>query len=169
MHGLGIFTGADLKTWSLSDLQARFGKSGPWYYAIARGQDGRPVNTSRERKSSGSETTFGEDLIEPARIEAGVLEMADDVWGWCEKTGRRARTVTVKVKWADFQQSTRCHTYPRMLDTRAQLHEASLALIRSVYPPPKGIRLVGVTLSNFAPLPASLDQDESLQLESDAA
>src|ERR1700761_1378475 len=80
MHSLGIFTGADLKTWSLPDLQARFGKSGPWYYAIARGQDGRPVNTSRERKSSGSETTFSADLVDPAQIEGGVLEMADDVW-----------------------------------------------------------------------------------------
>ena len=56
-------------------------------------EDHRPVNPNRERKSSGSETTFEEDLIDPARIEAGVLAMADDVWAWCEKTGaaRRAR------------------------------------------------------------------------------
>jgi DNA polymerase IV len=80
MHDFGIHTGADLKTWSLQDLQARFGKSGPWYYGIARGQDHRTANPSRERKSSGSETTFDEDLVEPARIEAGVIEMADDVW-----------------------------------------------------------------------------------------
>src|SRR6202012_115976 len=64
MHALGIHTGADLKAWSLADLQGRFGKSGPWYHAIARGQDARPVNPSRERKSSGSETTFNEDRSE---------------------------------------------------------------------------------------------------------
>ena len=58
MHAAGIQTGADLKTWSLGDIQQRFGKSGGWYYAIARGEDHRPVNPNRERKSSGSETTF---------------------------------------------------------------------------------------------------------------
>jgi len=150
MHALGINTGADLKRWPLQDLQARFGKSGPWYYSIARGQDHRAVNPSRERKSSGSETTFNEDLFEPSRIEAGVLEMADDVWAWCEKSGKKGRTVTVKIKWADFKQSTRSQSYPSLLETRDQLHAASLALIRSVFPPGKGIRLVGVTLSNFA-------------------
>src|SRR5271155_1756074 len=58
MHAAGIQTGADLKTWSLQDLQHRFGKAGGWYYAIARGEDHRAVNPNRERKSSGSETTF---------------------------------------------------------------------------------------------------------------
>ena len=149
MHNLGIQFGADLRTWSLQDLQAQFGKSGLWYYHISRGEDHRPVNPSRIRKSSGSETTFDEDLIDSSRIEAGVLEMADDVWKWCEQTGRRGRTVTVKIKWADFQQSTRSQSYPRVLESKAELHAASLALVRSVLPPPKGIRLVGVTLSNF--------------------
>jgi DNA polymerase-4 len=169
MHGLGIHTGADLKAWSLQDLQARFGKSGPWYYAIARGEDHRPVNPSRVRKSSGSETTFEEDLVDPVRIEAGVLEMADDVWAWCEKTGLRGRTVTVKIKWADFQQATRSQSYPRVLESRAQVQQASRALIQSVFPPPKGIRLVGVTLSNFAPPLASLVPNAGLQLGADAA
>lgn len=150
MHAAGIQTGADLRTWSLQDLQRTFGKAGAWYHAIARGQDERPVNPNRERKSSGSETTFGEDLTDPARIEAGVLAMADDVWGWCEKTGGRGRTVTVKIKWSDFTQSTRSQSLPTPVSDRATLHEASLGLIRSVFPPARGIRLVGVTLSNFA-------------------
>jgi DNA polymerase-4 len=105
MHAAGIRTGADLKTWSLNDLQRRFGRAGGWYHAIARGRDDRPVTPNRERKSSGSETTFEEDLSDPARVEAAIVAMADDVWAWCEKTGERGRTVTVKVKWADFQQS----------------------------------------------------------------
>jgi DNA polymerase IV len=150
MQAAGIQTGADLKTWSLQDLQKRFGKVGGWYFAIARGRDDRPVNPNRERKSSGSETTFGEDLIDPAEIEAGVLAMADDVWAWCEKTGERGRTVTVKIKWSDFQQSTRSQSLARPVGDRSTLHAASLGLIRSVFPPPKGIRLVGVTLSNFS-------------------
>ena len=158
MHAAGIQTGADLRAWSLQDLQQRFGKAGGWYHAIARGEDHRAVDPNRERKSSGSETTFGEDLVDPARIEEGVLAMADDVWAWCEKTGARARTVTVKIKWADFQQSTRSHSLASPLGSRSALHEASLGLIRSVFPPPKGIRLVGVTLSNFAGPKADLAQ-----------
>ena len=169
MHRLGIHTGADLKAWPLSDLQARFGKSGAWYYAIARGEDHRAVNPNRERKSSGSETTFSEDCTDPGSIEAGVLAMADDVWAWCEKTGRRGRTVTVKIKWADFQSSTRSQSFPSPIDAQAKLHEASLGLIRAVFPPPKGIRLVGVTLSNFAPARDRLSAMPSLLPESDAA
>ena len=161
MHAAGIQTGADLRTWSLQDLQRTFGKAGAWYHAIARGQDERPVNPNRERKSSGSETTFGEDLTDPARIEAGVLAMADDVWGWCEKTGGRGRTVTVKIKWSDFTQSTRSQSLPTPVSDRATLHEASLGLIRSVFPPARGIRLVGVTLSNFA---AQTDESAELSL-----
>jgi DNA polymerase-4 len=169
MHAAGVQTGGDLKTWSLQDLQHRFGKAGTWYYTIARGQDDRAVNPNRERKSSGSETTFDEDLTDPDRIEAGVLAMADDVWAWCEKAGGRGRTVTVKIKWADFQQSTRSQSLATPVSSRATLHEASLGLIRSVFPPPKGIRLVGVTLSNFAPQQASVAQEPSLLPESDAA
>ncbi len=149
LHELGIETGADLKARSLRDLHARFGKSGAWYYGIARGQDLRPVNPDRERKSSGSETTFKADSTDPARIEAGVLAVADDVWAWCEKTAQRGRTVTVKIKWGDFQQSTRSRSFSSPLDSRAKLHEASLALVRSVFPPARGVRLAGVTLSKF--------------------
>jgi DNA polymerase-4 len=169
MHRLGIQTAADLKAWSLHDLQARFGKSGGWYYNIARGVDHRPVNPNRVRKSSGSETTFSQDLTEPAPIEAGVLEMADDVWAWCEQTGQRGRTVTVKIKWSDFQVSTRSHSFPGPIDSRAKLHEASLGLIRSVFPPGKGVRLVGVTLSNFSTAAVNLGANPTLLPESDAA
>ena len=169
MHALGIQTGADLKTWSLQDLQTRFGKFGPWYFAISRGQDARPVNTSRERKSSGSETTFDEDLIDAERIEAGVVAMANDVWAWCEKTGARGRTVTVKIKWADFQQSTRSQSLTRPVESQATLHQASLGLIRSVFPPAKGVRLVGVTLSNLAPQQAELHAEMPLLPGPDAA
>ena len=62
MQALGIETGADLRAWSLEALTAHFGKPGSWYYGVARGLDHRPVNPNRERKSSGSETTFEEDL-----------------------------------------------------------------------------------------------------------
>jgi DNA polymerase IV len=149
MAALGIETGADLRAKSFEFLRAHFGSSAGWYHAIARGEDDRPVEPDRVRKSSGSETTFNRDLTEPAEIEAGVLEMAADVWGWCEKAQAFGRTVTVKVKYADFQQITRSRSVSGLVDTRVLLDELSLALIRSVLPTPKGIRLVGVTVSNF--------------------
>ncbi|MDG2535571.1 DNA polymerase IV [Sphingomonas sp. HITSZ_GF] len=150
MQGLGIETGADLRGKSIEFLRAHFGSSADWYYAIARGEDDRPVDAERIRKSSGSETTFDRDLVEPAEIEAGVLEMAEDVWAWCEKAQEFGRTVTVKVKYADFQIITRSRSLSAgLVDRREALREMSLSLIRSVLPTPKGIRLVGVTVSNF--------------------
>ena len=149
MHALGVETGADLRGQTLAFLQERFGKAGNWYFEIARGQDDRPVQPDRERKSSGSETTFPEDLSDPVRIEAGVIAMADDVWAWCEKTNCRGRTVTVKIKWANFQIASRSRSIETPIETRDKLHELALELIRTVFPPQKGIRLVGVTLSNF--------------------
>ena len=135
MHALGIETGADLRGQTLAFLRERFGKAGNWYFEIARGRDDRPVQPGRERKSSGSETTFPEDLIDPVRIEAGVIAMADDVWAWCEKTNCRGRTVTVKIKWANFQISSRSRSIETAIETRDKLHELALELIRTVFPP----------------------------------
>jgi DNA polymerase-4 len=149
MHRIGIETGADLRAKSLQFLEQHFGKSATWYLAIANGEDNRPVVADRQRKSSGSETTFGRDLIEAAEIEAGVEAMADKVWTWCEKTSAYGRTVTVKVKFADFQQITRSHSFASVITCQDLLTRASLALVRTILPPDKGVRLLGVTVSNF--------------------
>jgi DNA polymerase-4 len=149
MNRLGIFTGADMRKQSLAFLQQHFGKSGPWYHAIANGDDDRPVVPDRPRKSSGSETTFAEDLTDPARIEAGVLAMADQVWTWCEKANAFGRTVTVKIKYADFRQATRSQSLSARIISAVVLRQVSLALVRTVFPPAQGVRLVGVAVSNF--------------------
>ncbi|TCM28411.1 hypothetical protein [Novosphingobium sp. ST904] len=125
-----------------------------WYYAIARGEDYRPVNPNRVRKSSGSETTFERDLTDPAEIEAGVLRMVDDVWRWCETRSRFGRTVTVKIKYGDFKQITRRRSQAEVVATLDNFQNLARDLIRSVLPPTKGIRLVGVTVSNFGGPPA---------------
>lgn len=149
MNRLGIFAGGDLRNQSLSFLQQHFGKSGPWYYAISRGEDYRPVNPNRIRKSSGSETTFKIDLTAPDDIEDGVRSMADEVWDWCEKTQQFGRTATVKIKYADFQQATRSRTLPAPVTSRETLRAVSIELVRTVCPPRLGIRLLGVTVSGF--------------------
>jgi DNA polymerase-4 len=150
MHELGIQTGADLKLRSLEELQERFGKVGSWYYRIARGDDKREVNPNRERKSVSSETTFAEDLTDKATIEKEVILLADSVWAWVERTSRHGRTVTIKIKWADYKQSTRGRSAKHSIVDVTQFRQISLDLIGTVFPLPKGIRLLGVTLSNFA-------------------
>jgi nucleotidyltransferase/DNA polymerase involved in DNA repair len=77
---------------------------------------------------------------------------------WCQKAEAFGRTVTVKVKYADFQQATRSRSLTTPVSSQSVLHEISLALVRSVLPTEKGIRLVGVSVSNF-------ERTESAQLD----
>ena len=121
MQRLGIQTGADLRAQSLAFLQQHFGKHAAWYLGIANGEDDRPVVADRPRKSSGSETTFERDLTASAEIESGVEAMADEVWAWCEKAKAFARTVTVKVKFADFHQVTRSRSGAKADGNRRRL------------------------------------------------
>ena len=75
--------------------------------------------------------------------------MADEVWAWCEKAQAFGRTVTVKIKYADFRQATRSRTVPAIVTSQKTLRNVSLSLVRTVLPSAKGVRLVGVTLSSF--------------------
>ncbi len=150
MKRLGINTGADLKEQSLEFLEQYFGKSGTYYYAIARGNDERRVVPNRPRKSVGSETTFMEDLGRPQEIEEGVDSVLDDVWSYCERTGMSGRTVTVKIKYADFQIVTRSRSLPAPVASRDELARTSVALVRTIFPLEKKVRLLGVSLSNMA-------------------
>jgi DNA polymerase-4 len=149
LNTFGIHTGADLKVQPLAFLEQHFGEAGAWYYAIARGDDDRPVQPNRPRKSSGSETTFSEDRSQSAEIERGIIQMADDVWSWCEKNQSFGSAVTVKIKFADFRIATRSRTHTRPIVTRESLHEISLGLVRTVLPVEIGVRLVGVAVSKF--------------------
>jgi len=149
MKALGIETGEDLHRQSLEFLVHHFGSSGAWFYGIARGIDARPVNPDRERKSSGSETTFETDLSDPDRIEAEITALADKVFGWCETAQAFGRTATVKIKYADFVQATRRRSLPGVITDAATLRRVAQDLVRSVYPLRAGVRLLGVTVSNF--------------------
>lgn len=150
MKRLGIATGADLRAQSMDFLRAHFGSSAEWYHGIARGIDDRPVNPDRVRKSSGSETTFARDLTDPAEIETELIGQADEVWDWCAARAAYGRTVTVKAKYADFRQVTRSRTAPAPVRDRDTLRSTARDLIGTLYPLTLGLRLVGVTVSNFA-------------------
>jgi len=84
-------------------------------------------------------------------IGALVLQpIIEKVWRTCEGTEIRARTVTPKVKYADFQQITRSRTGQALLSTRAEIEQVSYALLEPLFPVTKGIRLLGMTLSSLA-------------------
>jgi DNA polymerase-4 len=158
MKRLSIHTGEDLRRQSLEVLSQHFGKAGPWFYGVARGLDDRPVNPDRVRKSSGSETTFPADLTDPAAITAEVQALADKVFGWCVGAGAFGRTVTVKIKYADFQQATRSRSLSGPVMVQDSLRALARDLIAALLPVAKGVRLLGVTVSNFEPGAAQVQQ-----------
>ena len=149
MEGLGIRNGADLKGQTLEFLREHFGKAGPYYYALARGIDERPVCADRVRKSVGAETTFGADLFTAEEARAALEPLIAKVWSYCEGSTIRGRTATLKAKYADFQQITRSRSLEVPIDSRAVLEELVYQLLEPLFPVSKGIRLLGVTLSSL--------------------
>ena len=162
MNRLGIHTGLDLRAQTLPFLQQHFGKSGAFYYGIARGVDMRPVRPDRIRKSIGAENTFETDLTSFDAARERLLPIIEKVWRHCETTGMRGRTVTLKVKYADFSQITRARSGHDPVDNAADLIRISLALLGPVFPVPRGIRLLGVTVSGLND--AAPDTDSQLRL-----
>src|ERR1700736_3345735 len=147
MHGLGIFTGLDLRNQNLAFLEANFGKAGAYYYSISRGVDERPVRANRVRKSVGAENTFSTDLTESEAMVAELQTLIDKVWRHCDTSGNRGRTVTLKIKFADFEIISRSQSLPRAVADRAELENVSVALLRKSMPLSKAVRLLGVSLS----------------------
>jgi len=151
MEKLGILTGADLKAQSLSFLQAHFGKSGMWYYQIARGIDERPVQPDRPRKSIGAEDTFAADIFELEAAKAQLAFLAAKVWRHCASKNLTGKTVTLKIKYADFQIITRSRTLHSPIQAENELLSVAAVLLEATFPTPKGIRLLGITLSSLLP------------------
>jgi DNA polymerase IV len=149
MNSHGIHTGADLRAQPLEFLQREFGKSGTFYYWIARGVDERPVRADRIRKSIGAENTFLEDLREFEAMRDALQPIVDKIWHHCEQTGTRGRTVTLKVKFADFEQITRRHTVSETIASPRDLHQIAVDLLRGLVPLKRRVRLLGVTLSSL--------------------
>jgi len=148
MKKLGIETGLDLRHKTLEELTERFGKSGQYYFNIARGIDERPVRSSRVRKSLGKETTFAQDVRSVAEITAKLLDLAEIVLENLKKQQLEARTVTVKVKYADFQQVTRAHTLEQAV-TLNELQAVIPLLLSRTEAGITPVRLVGLSLSGF--------------------
>lgn len=149
MEKLGILTGADLRAYPLEFLRQHFGKSGLWYHQISRGIDHRPVEPHRQRKSIGTEDTFAKDIFDLSEAQAEVSLLARKVWHYCTNRKLKGRTVTLKVKYADFQQITRSRTQAVGIRHKPELEAIAHRLLQPLFPTPKGIRLLGVTLSSL--------------------
>ena len=162
MNRMGIEFGLDLRARTLAFLQHHFGKSGPYYYWISRGVDERPVLANRARKSVGAENTFSADLFTFATAWEALQPIINKLWHHCDSAGARGRTVTLKVKYADFQQITRSRTLEIPIHTRAELDEVSRSLLAPIFPVSRGIRLLGISLSSLAN--ATSERDYQLKL-----
>jgi DNA polymerase-4 len=149
MNALGLFTGIDIRNASREFLTSHFGKAGAYYHGVAHGIDDRPVVADRPRKSIGAETTYDRDLTEWADVPPALDFVFGKVWEAYGKSGRPARTVTVKIKFADFRQITRSRTVLEAITERRTVEEISLELLKPHFPSEKGVRLLGVTLSHL--------------------
>ncbi len=149
MNALGIHTGLDLRQQSRAFLAEHFGKSGDYLFGVARGVDNRPVQADRVRKSVGAETTFERDLLRWDEVAPVLAPVFAKVWDACSRGGHAGRTVTVKVKYADFQQITRSRSGAGPVAAQAVLEQVSLELLRPLFPSQLGVRLLGITLSNL--------------------
>ena len=150
MEQLGIHTGADLRDWSLPALQAKFGSSAEWYWRIARGIDEREVKPDRPYKSVSAERTFDEDQRDPDRLTAELTRIAGYAWDRVKRADVAGRTVTLKVKFADFTIITRSKSFSVPVPDLESFTAAGQALLAALFPLPKGIRLLGLGLHNLS-------------------
>jgi DNA polymerase-4 len=160
MHQMGIFFGSDLKQLSEHRLVQNFGKAGTYYYQIVRGIDYRPVNPHRELKSVGGENTFSTDLFNSNEMETALLPIANKVFERLQRSGKFGRTITLKAKYADFSQVTRSKTLNEAVLSFDLLWQTTLELLPLLIVPQLGVRLLGVSVSNFLN-----EEQEAVQLE----
>ncbi len=149
MKRMGIYKGADLKQWQEMDLVQRFGKVGRHYYQIVRGEDNRLVNPNRIRKSIGAERTFSEDLTEVAVMKEKLSYLAEIVFEYMQKSDNFGRTVTLKIKSADFKTYTRSKSFAGELSQLAHLVAVAHELLENSEEELDTVRLLGVSVSNL--------------------
>lgn len=149
-HRLGIATGADLREWSKQRLVAYFGRIGAHYYSVVRGIDERPVVPDRTRKSIGVERTFMEDVSMAEDVKIAQEKVLDELWKRFSSSGKKGKTVTVKVKFSNFEIITRRETLENYIESREQVAEAIKRLTPLDMIEERRCRLLGATISGFS-------------------
>lgn len=149
MRQVGVHTGADLKRWSESELVSKFGKMGAYYYYIVRGLDDRPVEPNRIRKSLGAEESYARDLSDPDEILSSLREIASVLQRRISSSQSTGRTLTLKVKYADYQQITRSKTVAESISGLDDINDLAVELLNTTEVHRRPVRLLGLTLSNL--------------------
>ncbi|MGV8082714.1 MAG: DNA polymerase IV [Coriobacteriia bacterium] len=153
IHNLGALAGLD----DVAAIEV-LGSCGPTMVARARGEDPREVHDSDVTKSVSAEQTFATDLHSADEIEQALRQLCARLGRRLRRSGMVGRTVTVKVRYSDFTTRTAQRTLRAATDDEARFYPLALELVRSLWSPGIGIRLLGVGLSGFA------DQAEQLEL-----
>ena len=148
MRALGITDGASLRERTLSFLTARFGKKGRIYYDFARGEDNRPVEPFRERKSVAREHTLERDVTALFPMTVELYNVVKGLMPRLEKAAFSGRTLTLKLKFDDFSVKTYSVTRRKVFSEFADILDTSKALLRQSGAVGRPVRLIGVSLSN---------------------
>ena len=151
LERLGIRTVGDLaKLDERTVVNALGSASGTHLLALANGRDDRAVEVDRDPKSIGHEETYPHDLHDLGQLERELVRLSDAVSGRLRRHGSGARTLTLKVRFAGFRTVTRSTTLDSSVDTGPELVAALKPLLRAL-DVSAGVRLLGVSTSNFAP------------------
>lgn len=162
MHELGIFTGEDLSAFKEPDLVNHFGKAGHYYYNIVRGIDEREVKPDRIRKSVGAENTYETDLDNIDLMNEKLLEVALAVERRLIRIPTAGRTVSLKVRYDNFEIVTRSITLPHHVCESKELYEMASGLLSFTEVSTRKVRLLGISVSNL-----SIGKPEPTQLKLD--
>jgi len=149
MHELQIFKGKHLRGLSMDELKQYFGPSADYLFSISRGIDNRSVNPERERKSIAVENTFSTDIFDKANFQLEADHIFEQLWTRFQGTGLLPKTLSIKVKYADFAQVTRSRTEETGIRSKETASEIKNELILQLIEMEKPIRLIGFQFSNF--------------------
>ncbi|MFC2131445.1 DNA polymerase IV [Bacteroidota bacterium] len=154
MNNLGILTGEDLKKRTKYFLTEHFGKAGAYFYELLRHNVDNPVTPNRIRKSIGSERTFEKDISDEQQMIISLHEISKRVAERMEKRDIMGKTVTIKIKYHDFELSTRSRTVQYYIHTSTEVFDIASELLFVPVKPIKPVRLLGIQISNLNTEPA---------------
>jgi DNA polymerase-4 len=164
LRARGIERLVDVRTVEIAALRETVGSLADWLRQLAHGIDDRPVVAHRDTKSSGSEITFPEDLTDSGVIREEIAGMAAAAARWLERKSLFARTVTIKVRYADFTTVTRSHTDPPTRDP-ASIVARAVQLLERTQAGSRPIRLLGVSVHNLCAEMVTPAADERLPFD----
>ena len=168
LRARGIERLVDVRTIDAQVLRETVGSMADWLRQLSNGIDERPVMPHREAKSSGSESTYPEDLTDIEVIRQEIVEMASSAVSWLARKDLFAKTVTIKVRYGDFTTITRSHTAAPTRD-ETDIGVRAVALLSKTEAGRRPIRLLGVSVHNLSVTTADRPQSNLLPFDNDAS